>query len=252
MIALTPTRAATSASVAFLKFRTISDFQPHLDDESYLTPLTYASATPYDSANIENHAGEERMVGLCRNVVVMGVCGVGKSTVASRLAARCEGHFLEGDQFHPPENVGAMAGGIPLTDKERWAWLGAICHGIAALNARDAAPVFLACSALKRSYRTLLRDRTGPLAIIHLDGDSAIIRQRLHARPNHFMPPSLLDSQLRDLEPPDTHAEAPACRLDVARSLDEIIDEAERFCRRHVASAGRSPSGEKPSRQQIP
>lgn len=190
------------------------------------------------------------MADLCRNAVVMGVCGVGKSTIAERLAAACGGHFLEGDAFHPQENIEAMASGIPLGDVARWVWLKRICDAVEALNAGDAAPVFIACSALKQSYRALLRNRTGRLAIIHLDGDSSIIRQRMLSRHDHFMPPALLDSQLRDLEAPDARAEAPVGRFDIARSPEDVLKEAELFCRCHVASAGRPFTGEHPRRQQ--
>ncbi|MCR4264646.1 gluconokinase [Nitratireductor sp. ZSWI3] len=168
----------------------------------------------------------------------MGVCGVGKSTVARRLAEACGGHFLEGDAFHAPESIRAMSQGTPLTDEMRLGWLERIAQAVGALNAGDEAPVMIACSALKRGYRDHLRERIGPLALLYLHGDPDLIRQRLVSRKDHFMPAALLESQLRDLEPPDAVSEQPTQPLDVAQSVEALMDRAIGFCRRQGASAG--------------
>lgn len=148
------------------------------------------------------------------HVLVMGVCGTGKSSLAARLVAATGGTLVEADEFHSAANVALMASGQPLTDAHRWPWLDAIAAGVRA--ARPGAPVAIACSALKRRYRDRLRSRLGDLALIHLTGDPALIRARLEARRDHFMPPALLDSQLAELEPPA--ADEPCLVLDAALS----------------------------------
>ncbi|NRG18280.1 gluconokinase [Rhizobiales bacterium] len=152
----------------------------------------------------------------------MGVCGVGKSTVAVRLAQHFNGSFVEADRFHPPENVEAMSAGIPLNDDMRWYWLESLCEHVRAESGGGSASVFVACSALKKKYRDFMRKRLGPLFIIHLDGDRELILRRLEARKDHFMPPALLDSQLGDLERPSAN-EAPGACFDVSQSVDRII-----------------------------
>ncbi len=146
------------------------------------------------------------------HVLVMGVCGTGKSSVAARLAAATGGALVEADDFHSEANVALMASGKPLTDADRWPWLDAIAEG--ALRAGGEGPVAIACSALKRRYRDRLRARLGDLALVHLTGEPALIRERLEARRDHFMPPALLDSQLAELEPPS--ADEPCLTIDVA------------------------------------
>ena len=130
-------------------------------------------------------------------VLVMGVCGVGKSTVGRAIAERSAGHFIEADDHHPEENIRLMSSGQPLSDADRWPWLDAIAH--AASNTQDGAPVVIACSALKRSYRDFLREKLGHITVLHLSGPRDLIRQRMTSR-SHFMPPELLDSQLAALE----------------------------------------------------
>lgn len=132
--------------------------------------------------------------------VVMGVSGCGKSAVGRLLAAELGVDFVEGDAFHSDANVAKMAAGIPLTDADRAGWLTLLQARIATARAAGLGLV-LACSALKRRYRDLLRDADPTLCIAHLDGDPAVIAQRMQARTAHFMPASLLASQLRDLEP---------------------------------------------------
>ena len=134
-------------------------------------------------------------------VLVMGVSGCGKSTVAGRLAAAAGWTLLEGDSFHPPANVARMAAGTPLTDADRWPWLRAIAAEIDAIRARNESAC-VACSALKRSYRTILTGGRADMRLVWLRGTQAEIAERLQVRTAHFMPPALLDSQFRTLEEP--------------------------------------------------
>lgn len=153
-------------------------------------------------------------------VVVMGVSGCGKTAVGSLLAQRLNARFIDADDLHPPANIEKMRAGTPLDDADRAPWL-------ALLNARlrDTAAagesVVLACSALKQRYRDALADGVPGLRFIHLAGSREVIAARLESRRHRYMPASLLDSQCAALEPP-----AEAIVLDVALSLDEIVDRA--------------------------
>jgi gluconokinase len=140
-------------------------------------------------------------------VCVMGVSGAGKTVVGTLLADALAVPFLEGDALHPPENVRRMAQGIPLTDDDRRGWLRAIADRIAEARRANSGLV-VACSALKRAYRDVLRRADGELRFVHLTGDAGVIRQRMGQRVGHYMPASLLDSQLATLEVPavDEHA----------------------------------------------
>jgi len=150
-----------------------------------------------------------------RPVVVMGVSGTGKTTVGLALAEALDVPFVEGDDLHPPANRAKMAAGIPLTDDDRAPWL----ERIAAELDR---PVVVACSALKRSYRDTLRAAAPDLALVFLHGEATLLAGRIEGRTGHFMPSSLLQSQLATLEEPDPDEEAiPA---DVALRPDEIVD----------------------------
>ncbi len=132
-------------------------------------------------------------------VVVMGVSGTGKSTVGPALAQALGLPFVEGDSLHPPRNVALMAAGTPLTDEDRRGWLQAVA---AALTQGETSGVVVSCSALKRSYRNLLRAAAPDLKLVHLRGEPELLAQRLRQRKGHYMPPSLLQSQLDTLEPP--------------------------------------------------
>lgn len=156
-----------------------------------------------------------------RPILVMGICGVGKSTVAAAIAARIGATFVEADTFHPPENVAAMRAGQPLTDDMRWGWLDRVGAAVAA----QPGPTVLACSALSRAHRDRLREQTGPLRIVYLHGERALIETRMSARQNHYMPAVLIDSQLAALQAPDRVAEA-AIWLDIAADPDRVIDQA--------------------------
>lgn len=153
--------------------------------------------------------------------VVMGVSGCGKSEIGARLAAALGLPFLEGDSFHPPENVAKMSAGIPLNDEDRAGWLQTLRAQISAARERGEGLV-LSCSSLKRRYRDLLRSGDPALRFAHLSGERSVIEQRMHARPGHYMPPSLLDSQLRDLEP--LQADEAGLRLDLTEPPQQLVD----------------------------
>lgn len=135
----------------------------------------------------------------------MGVSGCGKSSLAQSLAQHLSLPFIEGDELHPARNVALMAAGTPLTDEDRSGWLQAIA---ARLAAAETTGMVVSCSALKRSYRDLLRASAPDLRLVHLSGSENVLAQRMHARTGHYMPPSLLRSQLDTLQPPgaDEHA----------------------------------------------
>jgi carbohydrate kinase (thermoresistant glucokinase family) len=153
-------------------------------------------------------------------VVVMGVSGAGKSTVGRIIAGRLDCEFRDADSFHPKANIEKMSRGEPLTDADRLPWLRAIAADIAAASAAGE-PVVLACSALKRSYRELLRDAAERVHLVHLSGSEALIQGRMAARDDHFMPPALLPSQFRTLEPP-VDAEQPIV-IDIAAPPEVIV-----------------------------
>ena len=140
------------------------------------------------------------------NLVFMGVCGCGKSTVAEIYAQRTEATLLEADGFHPPENIAKMSGGTPLTDADRAGWLAAMAARLAEGKARGEAMV-VTCSALKKVYRDRLREGDPELFFIFLDGSQELLQARLDARKGHFMPPGLLGSQLATLERPNLASE---------------------------------------------
>jgi carbohydrate kinase (thermoresistant glucokinase family) len=154
--------------------------------------------------------------------VVMGVCGCGKSEIGRSLAAALDVRFLEGDAFHSAANVAKMAAGTPLDDSDRADWLLRLQAEIAAARARGEGLV-LACSALKERYRDVLRAADRDLRFAHLTGERSLIAGRMQARTAHYMPTSLLDSQLRDLEP--LGAGEAGIALDVRLAPPAIITE---------------------------
>lgn len=158
-------------------------------------------------------------------VVVMGVSGSGKSTVARGLATALGVPVLDADELHPPANVTKMAGGEALTDDDRGPWLDAVGTRAAALAADDGG-VVVACSALRRSYRDVLRQH-GAARFLHLVGDDATIGARMGTREGHFMAAAMLASQLAVLEPTDDEPDVAA--LDVSATPDSIIADAARW-----------------------
>jgi carbohydrate kinase (thermoresistant glucokinase family) len=133
--------------------------------------------------------------------IVMGVSASGKTTVGIPLAKRMGWEFLEGDELHPPANIAKMKSGTPLTDEDRWPWLRAIAAHIDAWRAQGISGV-VTCSALKRAYRDIIIDGRPDVRLVYLQGDHDLLAQRAANRHGHFMPPSLLESQLATLEEP--------------------------------------------------
>ena len=155
-------------------------------------------------------------------LVVMGVSGSGKSTIAEHLAARLGWRYVDGDLFHPPANVAKMSAGYPLTDEDRWPWLRTIAAEIDRLAAAGTRAV-VACSALKRAYRDILAHGRDDVRIVFLDGTKDLIAKRLAARKGHFMPPGLLDSQFKTLEPPQPSEQPITVSIDA--SVDGIVND---------------------------
>src|SRR6202023_1082193 len=152
-------------------------------------------------------------------VVVMGVSGSGKTTVASLLAEMLGWQFQEGDKLHPPENVEKMSAGIPLTDADRLPWLRKIAQAIDDWRSHGQSGV-LTCSALKRSYRDIIVGDRPDVRLVYLKGSHDLIRQRMAARHGHFMPTALLDSQFATLEEPSPDENAIV--VDIGGSPDKI------------------------------
>lgn len=152
--------------------------------------------------------------------VVMGVSGCGKSAVGSRLAARLQVDYIEGDALHPAQNVAKMAAGQPLDDDDRAGWLAALRERIAEAH-RNGQGLVVSCSALKRSYRDLLRQGDPALRFAHLDGPRAVLESRVSNRPGHFMPASLLDSQLATLQP--LQPDEAGLLLDIRQPLATLV-----------------------------
>ena len=144
--------------------------------------------------------------------IVMGVSGCGKTTIGSALARALGVEFVEGDDFHPPENVRRMAAGIPLTDADRAGWLRALAGRLREAHEHRTGLV-LSCSALKRSYRDLLRAAAPDAQFIFLDGSPVLIAERLAGRRGHYMPASLLDTQFATLERPAADERARVCSV---------------------------------------
>lgn len=157
-----------------------------------------------------------------KRCVVMGVSGCGKSEIGSRLARRLDFAYVEGDDDHPASNIAKMAAGIPLDDNDRHAWLLILQARISAAKERGEGLV-LSCSSLKRRYRDLLRMGDPSLVFIHLDGDRELIASRMQARPGHFMPPALLDSQFRDLEP--LAKDERGIKIDIKAEPEKLVDQ---------------------------
>ncbi len=154
----------------------------------------------------------------------MGVAGSGKSTIGEALAARLGWRYEDGDAFHPASNVAKMSAGQPLTDEDRWPWLKAIADEIDRLSASHERAV-VACSALRRIYRDILVHGRHDIGIVYLEGTQALIGDRLGHRKGHFMPPGLLASQFKTLEPPtpDEHPITVSIDASVEAVVDDIV-----------------------------
>ncbi|WP_237762504.1 gluconokinase [Arthrobacter sp. ERGS1:01] len=151
-------------------------------------------------------------------VIVMGVSGSGKSTIGALVADAMDIPFLDGDSLHPMSNISKMAAGTPLTDEDRWPWLEIVGDELAGTTA---AGIVIACSALKHSYRDVIRAKAPDTIFLHLDGSLEVLSSRLQGRSGHFMPPALLESQLAALEP--LGADERAVVIDISHSISEIL-----------------------------
>ncbi|TXI12400.1 MAG: gluconokinase [Rhizobium sp.] len=155
-------------------------------------------------------------------IIIMGVSGSGKSSIGEGVAARLGIHFIEGDALHPAANVEKMSKGIPLTDEDRWPWLERIGREISASLAKGEG-VAVTCSALKRIYRERLRAAAGGhLHFIYLEGSKELLTKRMGERKGHFMPTSLLESQLETLEVPT--GEPDVVTVDIDDTIEGIVD----------------------------
>lgn len=155
-------------------------------------------------------------------IIVMGVSGCGKSTVGEALAARMGWAFHDADSFHPPANVEKMRAGNALNDDDRWPWLDRL-NAVLRHHVARRQPVVLACSALRQRYRDRLAARLSSALFVHLEGSFELIENRLRQRNHAYMPSSLLRSQFETLEAPRN-----AHTVDIAKSVDEIVEELER------------------------
>ena len=157
-------------------------------------------------------------------VVVMGVSGSGKSTVGAGIAEALGLHFIDGDSLHSPDSVAKMQAGTPLQDDDRWPWLDRIGACLAD-QARWPQGVAIACSALRRAYRDRVRAAAPGARFVFLDGSEALIRSRMASRRGHYMPSTLLASQLRTLEAPGAD-EADVQRVSVELAASEVVQRA--------------------------
>jgi gluconokinase len=155
-------------------------------------------------------------------LVVMGVSGSGKTTIADKLAERLDWIYEDGDRFHPASNIAKMSAGQPLTDEDRWPWLRAIADEIDRVCEAGERAV-IACSALKRAYREILVHERSDVRIVFLNGTQQLIADRLSQRQGHFMPPGLLASQFKTLEPPEQSENPVTVSIDA--SVDAIVDD---------------------------
>jgi gluconokinase len=163
------------------------------------------------------------------HVVVMGVSGTGKTSVAVELAEDLGCEFIEGDDLHPRQNIEKMTKGIPLTDEDRWPWLQAIAELVAVKDFEGTSTV-VTCSALKHSYRAVLSD-AAPTFYVHLDAPFEVLADRMQHRTKHFMPATLLKSQIDTLEP--LGDDESGAVVDVSPPLEEVVEEALNAVRTH-------------------
>lgn len=156
-------------------------------------------------------------------VVVMGVCGSGKTSVGRRIAERMDWAFIEGDDLHPEANRRKMAAGTALNDEDRWPWLDRVVDEMRRADGGRRSAV-VACSALRRIYRDRLRRGGADVRFLHLTGAPSLLRARMERRDGHFMPAGLLDSQLSTLEPAGPGETLHG--LDIARDVETLVQTA--------------------------
>lgn len=177
-------------------------------------------------------------------IIIMGVCGCGKTTVGEMLAAQLGCGFSDADGFHPKENVEKMRAGIPLTDEDRWPWLGAIRKAADDWQAKNESHV-IACSALRQAYRDVLSPK-GDVIFVYMKGSREVIQPRLEARTGHYMNPNLLESQFAILDEPtdaltvDVGGTPQDITADVLRQLPDFVIPGERPKLQATLNAARS------------
>lgn len=154
------------------------------------------------------------------SLVIMGVSGSGKTTIALELSRQLGWEYAEGDEFHPPANVEKMRAGHALTDEDRWPWLGKIAEWVS-WHEDLGKDIVITCSALKVAYRDLLRRDNPSVFFVHVDVARAVLEKRLSERKGHYMPASLLDSQLSTLEP--LTADEPGRAVPGDERPDEVV-----------------------------
>lgn len=155
-------------------------------------------------------------------LIVMGVSGCGKSTMAAALSQRLGLDLVDGDDLHLPESVAKMRAGIALQDDDRWPWLDRIGHYLSLPHAQGRV---VACSALKRVYRNRIREQAGDVCFVFLDGEFDLIQKRMQQRVGHYMQPGLLDSQFRTLEKPQAD-ESDVIRLPITEPVQDMVEQA--------------------------
>lgn len=156
-------------------------------------------------------------------IVVMGVCGCGKSTVGIELAKRLGLPFIDADDLHPAANIAKMSQSVPLDDEDRWPWLDIVGKELAAKVAELGGAV-AACSSLRQAYRDrIITAAEQPVLFVHLAGSYELISERLNARVGHYMPPALLKSQFETLETPNESELA--VEVDIALGVEQIVDQ---------------------------
>ncbi|UPK37467.1 gluconokinase [Bradyrhizobium sp. 186] len=172
-------------------------------------------------------------------LIVMGVSGSGKSTIAEALGDRLGWRFEDGDSFHPASNLAKMRAGHPLTDEDRWPWLNAIADEIARVCMKGE-HIIIACSALKHTYRDVLLRGRDDVRFVFLKGSKELIADRLAKRKGHFMPPELLTSQFKTLELPEASEHV------ISVSIDETVEAIVDGVVRQLKSGGDNPKAMKP------
>jgi len=162
------------------------------------------------------------MNNLTLRLIVMGVSGCGKSTMAAALSERLGLDMVDGDDLHLPESVAKMRAGIALQDDDRWPWLDRIGDYLSQPHAQGRV---VACSALKRVYRDRIREQAGDVCFVFLDGEFDLIQKRMHQRVGHYMQPGLLDSQFRTLEKPQAD-ENDVIQLPITEPVQDMVEQA--------------------------
>jgi len=161
------------------------------------------------------------MNNLTLRLIIMGVSGCGKSTMAAALSERLGLDMVDGDDLHLPESVAKMRAGVALQDEDRWPWLDRIGDYLSQPHAQGRV---VACSALKRVYRDRIREQAGDVCFVFLDGDFDLIQKRMHQRVGHYMQPGLLDSQFRTLEKPQAD-ENDVIRLPITEPVQDMVEQ---------------------------